>query len=83
MMPETHRKGRARCGSAILLRFSKTLTVCATQKDGQELPVRQTLPPVRSGLNSVKIPQNQAKTAPPAWHGVCDNGWGTKYSDRP
>jgi len=54
MMPKTRRKGRARRGSAILLRFLKTQSVSATQKDGQELPVRQTLPPARAGLNSVK-----------------------------
>jgi hypothetical protein len=53
----TRRKGRARCITAILLNFLDGAPVATAQKDGQDLPVRQTLPPGTAHPNSVKTQQ--------------------------
>jgi hypothetical protein len=37
-----------------LLNFSRGGPIQAAQKDGQDLPVRQTLPPASADLNGVK-----------------------------
>jgi len=58
---EARRKGRANCGAAILLNFLESKRLAAAQKDGQDLPVRQTLPPSRHAPNSVKSLEKRAK----------------------
>jgi hypothetical protein len=58
---EVRRKGRANCRPAILLNFLGSTTLRAAQKDGQDLPVRQTLPPSCQGPNSVKSLEKRAK----------------------
>jgi hypothetical protein len=78
----TRRKGRARCITAILLNFLAGAPATAAQKDGQDLPVRQTLPPGTPCLNSVKTQQNRANIGHSRWHGPCDSLCGTMYSDR-
>jgi len=78
----TRRKGRARCITAILLNFLQRPPAATAQKDGQDLPVRQTLPPGTLRLNSVKTQQNRANVSHFGWHGPCDSLCGTMYSDR-
>jgi hypothetical protein len=77
----SRRKGRANCRSAILLNFLLRPARQAAQKDGQELPVRQTLPPPDGGTNGVKSLEKPGKILAPKWHGVCDSLCGTLYSD--
>jgi len=77
----TRRKGRASCSPAILLNFLKKLGRRTAQKDGQDLPMRQTLPRARKGLNSVKTLEMPGKTTGSKWHGVCDSLCGTLYLD--
>ena len=50
---------------------------------GQDLPVRQTLPPGADRPNSVKTQQNRAKITVLKWHGACERLFGTKAFGRP
>jgi hypothetical protein len=77
----SRRKGRASCGTAILLNFLKSMVRRTAQKDGQDLPVRQTLPPAEDGTNSVKTLEKRGKVPGLKWHGACDSLCGTLYSD--
>jgi hypothetical protein len=65
-----------------LLIFLREVPAEGAQKDGQDLPVRQTLPPGTPRLNSVKIQQNRENISHFRWHGPCDSLCGTMYSDR-
>jgi hypothetical protein len=47
--------------TAILLKFLKIMARQTTQRDGQDLPVRQTLPPANDGPNSVKSLEKRGK----------------------
>jgi hypothetical protein len=55
------RKGRASRSPAILLNFLNSPARWAAQKDGQDLPVRQTLPPRDGAANSVKTLEKREK----------------------
>jgi hypothetical protein len=61
--------------------FFPRATGQAPQKDRQDLPVRQTLPPSSRAPNGVKTNNSAQKTAIPRWHGACDCFCGTMYSD--
>jgi hypothetical protein len=62
----------------ISLDFPQKPRLPTAQKDGQDLPVRQTLPPSGPGVNAVKTQGNQGKTAHLKWHGACDSLFGNK-----
>jgi hypothetical protein len=58
----TRRKGRARCSTPILLIFLESARRRAAQKDGQDLPVRQTLPPPRYSQDRAKTQKKREKS---------------------
>jgi hypothetical protein len=62
----------------ISLDFPRGPALRTAQKDGQELPVRQTLPPGGPFVNGVKPQGNQGKTAHSKWHDACDSLFGNK-----
>jgi hypothetical protein len=64
--------------AVISLDFPRGPAPRTAQKDGQDLPVRQTLPPRGSLVNGVKTQRNQGKNIHSKWHGACDSLFGNK-----
>lgn len=68
---------------AVLLNFQRLGFEKMAQRDGQELPVRQTLPPLHAAPNTVKTQQNGQKNAIPNGTRLATVFPEQKYSDHP
>jgi hypothetical protein len=62
--------------------FRESMDAALARKDGQDLPVRQTLPPAAHRARAAEIQQSREKTAATAWHGACDGPCAKQESSR-